>query len=89
MSYLRLSADRTMLYSIIGTVISKGANFVVLEAAGIGFKVFTNQRTLEALPDGVPAKLFSHLQVKEDGMDLYGLVPHPFKKPAKLAVIPV
>ena len=57
-----------MLYSLTGAVISKGDNFLVLEAAGIGFKVHTNQRTLDTLREGASAKLFSHLQVKEDSM---------------------
>jgi len=63
-----------MLYSLTGAVISKGDNFLVLEAAGIGFKVHTNQRTLDTLREGASAKLFSHLQVKEDSMDLFGFL---------------
>ena len=46
----------------------------MLEAAGIGFKVYTNQRTLDMLREGASAKLFSHLQVKEDSMDLFGFL---------------
>ncbi len=64
---------KAMIYSVSGKVVSRGDNFLIMEAAGVGFKIFTNQRTLAALPlEGNAAKLFCHLRVKEDGLDLYG-----------------
>ena len=62
-----------MLSTITGTVREKGDAFAVLEAAGLGFKLFTNHRTLAALPPmGETATLFVHLHVKEEGIELYG-----------------
>ena len=64
-----------MIYSLSGAVAAKHDGFFVLEAAGIGFKIFTNQRTLEKLPaPGAQAKIFCHLQPREDAMDLYGFL---------------
>jgi Holliday junction DNA helicase RuvA len=63
-----------MIYSLRGTVIMKGLQFVVIETGGIGLKVFASSRALSQLPVGQPASLFSHLQVKEDALDLYGFI---------------
>lgn len=62
-----------MIHSIEGTVVSKGENFFVVVVGGLGFKVFTNVRNLKKFAAGAgPAKFFTHLQVREDGADLYG-----------------
>ncbi len=62
-----------MLYSISGKVALKGKNFVVIEAAGLGLKVLTNERTIKSCPPvGGDAKLFSLLHMREDGIELYG-----------------
>jgi Holliday junction DNA helicase RuvA len=54
-----------------GKVKSKGDNFVVVELHGIGLKVFTSKKALSRLGD--EAKLFTHLHVREDALDLFGL----------------
>ena len=44
-----------------------------MELGGLALKVFTNRRTIDALPaPGASVTVFSHLHVKEDALDLYG-----------------
>lgn len=62
-----------MIYSIKGIILGKGENFVVIEAGGIGFKLYTPKISLERMPQaGVAVQVFSYLHVKQDGMELYG-----------------
>jgi len=64
-----------MIYSISGKLISKGANLAVVEVSGIGLKIFTNARTLNALPPaGANVRFFTHLHVREDALDLFGFL---------------
>lgn len=43
---------------------------MVVNVHGVGFKVFVSARTKNDLPENVD--LFTHLNVKEDSLDLYG-----------------
>lgn len=62
-----------MLYSLSGKLASKTGNFAVVDAAGLGLKVFTSSRALEKLPGaGAEVKFFCHLHVREDALELYG-----------------
>lgn len=62
-----------MLYSVSGALALKSDNFAVVEAAGLGIKLYASRQTLKALPaPGAPVKLFTHLYVREDALDLYG-----------------
>ncbi|MBI4085719.1 MAG: Holliday junction branch migration protein RuvA [Candidatus Liptonbacteria bacterium] len=64
-----------MIYSVSGKLAATGKNFAVVEVAGIGIKIFVHQRTLTSLPpiDGA-VKFFTHLNVREDLLDLYGFL---------------
>ncbi|MBQ4042814.1 MAG: Holliday junction branch migration protein RuvA [Clostridia bacterium] len=67
-----------MIYSLNGELIELDAlgSFAVIECAGVGYKVTVTSGTLARLP--APAdkpqkvRLFTHMQVKEDGVDLFG-----------------
>ncbi len=62
-----------MLHTLRGTITAKYENSVVLDWNGMGFKVHTNVRTLSLLPpEGREVKLFCHLFVREDRIELYG-----------------
>ncbi len=64
-----------MIYSIFGTLAHKEGNFIVIESGGFGMKLFVSKTTLYALAaanNGREVKLFTHLNVKEDALDLYG-----------------
>lgn len=62
-----------MIHGVSGTLVWKSGRYVAVEAGGLAFKIATNERTLKELGAlGSQAKLFTHLHVREDGMDLYG-----------------
>jgi Holliday junction DNA helicase RuvA len=62
-----------VIYSIEGKVAVKASNYAVLEAGGIGLKIFVNHRTGSNLPaEGESSKLFCHLHSTENDLTLYG-----------------
>lgn len=62
-----------MFYSLTGKVIKKGLNFAVIECGGAGFLVNTSRFTLYDLPDDKScATVYTHLNVREDALDLFG-----------------
>lgn len=65
-----------MIYSLTGRVVGKKENFVVLEAGGIGFKVFLSSRSAQSLPQSSdPIKLFCSLYNKENApFELFGFL---------------
>lgn len=67
--------NETMLYSISGKLADKSDHYAVIEAAGLGLKIFMSTRALERLPAaGDNLKIFSHLHVREDSLELYGFL---------------
>lgn len=64
-----------MLYSVSGKLALKAERFAVVEAGGLGLKISMSGRALAALPaPGAPVKFFTHLYVREDGLELYGFL---------------
>ena len=62
-----------MFYSISGKLTVKNQNFVVVEANGIGFKLFVSSKTARQLPKiGSHSALFCYTNFKQDGVELYG-----------------
>ena len=62
-----------MIASIRGEVISRYAGEVVIEAAGVGYKLAVSSETLSAVPAaGEEGRLFTHLVMRDDAMNLYG-----------------
>ena len=62
-----------MIASVRGRVISRLAGDVVVEAAGVGYRLAISSETLSAVPNvGQEAMLFTHLVLRDDGMHLYG-----------------
>jgi Holliday junction DNA helicase RuvA len=62
------------MYAYIrGKLEAKGGDYIIIDAGGIGYKVFTSLSTLEAAGQtGNEFKAFTHLYVREDIMSLYG-----------------
>lgn len=61
-----------MLRSISGTIAFRGETFVEINVHGVGFKAHMNARSLSRLPSlGKEVKIFTHLHVREDALDLY------------------
>ena len=62
-----------MISSLSGRIILKKDKFVILEVAGVGYKVFLNRQNLLKLPEiGEAIKVFTYQNVKEEALDLYG-----------------
>lgn len=65
-----------MIDNVFGRLAFKKEGVVVIETGGLGLRLFVSERTAGALPaaPGAEVKLFSHLHVKEDALDLYGFI---------------
>ena len=62
-----------MIASVRGRVLSRLPGDVVVEAAGVGYRLAISSETLSAVPNvGQEAMLFTHLVLRDDGMHLYG-----------------
>jgi Holliday junction DNA helicase RuvA len=62
-----------MIASIRGEVIARLGGEVVIEAAGVGYKLAVSSETLSSVPAaGEQARLFTHLVLRDDAMNLYG-----------------
>ena len=62
-----------MISYMTGQVAAKTGGSVILEVNGIGYELAVSTTTLDLLPAvGQQVSLFTHLQVKEDGLTLYG-----------------
>jgi Holliday junction DNA helicase RuvA len=60
-----------------GKIILKKDKFVIVEVAGIGYKVFLSRKTLSNLPENFDnIKLFCFQNIKEDALDLYGFLTY-------------
>jgi Holliday junction DNA helicase RuvA len=62
-----------VIASVRGEVISRFAGEVVIEAAGVGYRLAVSSETLGSVPGaGEQARLFTHLVLRDDAMQLYG-----------------
>ena len=62
-----------MIASVRGEVLTRLPGDVVIEAAGVGYRLAVSSETLAALPAaGEQARLFTHLVLRDDGMHLFG-----------------
>jgi len=63
-----------MFYFLKGTLALLKPNFAVIDAGGVGYKITIGERTYAALSGKSEAKLFTHLAVREDGVELFGFL---------------
>jgi len=61
-----------MIASVRGEVLDIALDHVVIEAAGVGYKVMATPTTLATLHRGGEARLITAMIVREDSMTLYG-----------------
>ncbi len=61
-----------MIAFVEGTVVSVGHDSVVVDVAGVGYRVFCGTGTLAGLREGTSARLLTHHLVREDQQALYG-----------------
>jgi Holliday junction DNA helicase RuvA len=61
-----------MISSVRGEVLDVALDHVVIEAAGVGYKLMAAPSTLATLRRGAEARLITAMIVREDSMTLYG-----------------
>ena len=62
-----------MIASVRGTVTIRRPDHVVVECAGVGYRLSVSAETLKSVPAaGKEATLHTHLVLRDDGMHLYG-----------------
>ena len=61
-----------MFYYVKGPVAHVAPYLAVIDCGGVGYACRTTNNTLSYLKKGETAKLFTHLNVREDVMELYG-----------------
>ena len=61
-----------MIAAVRGEVLDIALDHVVIEAAGVGYKVMATPATLATLRRGTEARLITAMIVREDSMTLYG-----------------
>lgn len=69
-----------MISFLEGTVAAKALGSILLNVGGVGFEVAMSQRALSGMPAvGDRALVHTHLQVRDDGMSLFGFSSHEEK----------
>lgn len=64
-----------MIAFLKGTLAAKTATTAFIEVAGIGYAVGMSQAALSKLPEaGAPVEVHTYLQVREDGLSLFGFL---------------
>ena len=62
-----------MIASVSGEVLERRPDHVVIECAGVGYRLAVSAETLRAVPArGKPATLHSHLVARDDSLQLFG-----------------
>jgi holliday junction DNA helicase RuvA len=62
-----------VIASVSGTVQARRPDHVVIDCGGVGYRLSVSSKTLERVPAaGQTTSLFSHLILKDDGIQLYG-----------------
>ncbi|HUH69680.1 MAG TPA: Holliday junction branch migration protein RuvA [Mycobacterium sp.] len=77
-----------MISSVRGEVLEVALDHVVIEAAGIGYRVNATPSTLATLRQGSEARLVTAMIVREDSMTLYGF-PDPDTRDLFLTLLSV
>ena len=66
-----------MISSLEVKISLRAEKHIILEANGIGYKVWCAEKTLSKIPQiGGSVKLFTYLSVKETGWDLFGFLTY-------------
>lgn len=64
-----------MIGQLTGNIAHTGDRFIVINAAGVGYKVFTTPENIAAaVSQDEEACFWTHLVVREDALDLYGFL---------------
>ena len=64
-----------MISLLEGNIEFKGERFIVINAGGVGYKVYLVPETIRSTADiGNTVRVWTHLAVREDALDLFGFV---------------
>lgn len=64
-----------MIYSLRGKLVHSEPGFAVVECGGVGYKCMAPLSTVGALPPrGSEVFLYTHMAVRDDGVDLFGFL---------------
>ena len=64
-----------MIHYLKGKLVAKSPTFVIVEVGGLGYRVNFPLSTYQALPpEGSTVSLYTHLHLRDDGIDLYGFL---------------
>ncbi len=70
-----------MYYYIKGSLVHKGENYIVVDASGVGYRVYTSLECIEKSPHtGSEVTVYTYLNVREDAMELYGFYTEEERK---------
>lgn len=75
-----------MIYSLKGKVSHFEPNVAIIECNDIGFKCYVSDNTAKSLKIGENINLFTYMNVKDDGIDLYGFLTQEELKSFKLLI---
>ena len=70
-----------MYYYIKGTLAVKAENYIVVDAAGVGYRIYTSLNCVEKAGSiGSEITVYTYLNVREDAMELYGFINEDERK---------
>lgn len=75
-----------MITHIQGKLVEKSPTNVVIDCMGVGYYIHISLHTYSLLPDSENLKLYTYLQVKEDGHTLYGFAEKSEREIFKLLI---
>ena len=62
-----------MYYYIKGTLVQKNDNYIVVDANGVGYMIYTSLNSMQNAGEvGKKITIYTYLHVREDVMDLFG-----------------
>lgn len=62
-----------MYYYIKGTLVQKSDNYIVVDANGVGYMIYTSLNSMQNMGEiGKKITIYTYLHVREDVMDLFG-----------------
>ncbi|MBR1393756.1 MAG: Holliday junction branch migration protein RuvA [Ruminococcus sp.] len=75
-----------MIYSVRGKLIHTEAELAVVECAGVGYECRTSLSTLQKIAGKDEVMLLTYLNVREDGVDLFGFADEEELRSFKLLI---
>jgi len=65
-----------MISCVEGKIIFKGERFVIIDANGVGYRIFAGPDVLRKAKTKEQFKLWTHLYLREDTIELYGFLEY-------------